>query len=261
MRIQICGSVVVEADGVGIPIAPRGPQGTRLFAYLVARRRRPVSRDELIEALWPDSRPVDPEAALTVVLSKMRAALGGGVVEGRSQLRLSLGDAWIDLEAAEEAIHRAEAAVAQKRWADAWGPARVALHVAERGFLPGQDAPWITERRRSLEEVRARALRCIGAAGLGLGGVELTAAERAARDLVRLLPLGESGHLLLMRVLVARGDVSEALVVFDALRRTLRDELGVAPSAEIRAYHAALLREDPATRRAGAGGRVVEASP
>ncbi len=51
----------------------------------------------------------------------------------------------------------------------------------------------------------------------------------------------EDGHRLLMEVLAARGNPAEALQVYDALRRRLRDELGTAPGEELRALHARLL--------------------
>lgn len=81
-------------------------------------------------------------------------------------------DAWVDLEAAAEAIHRAESSVAQQDWTRAWGPALTALFVAERDFLPGEDAPWVDEIRHQLTELRLRALECYAAAGLGLDGTD-----------------------------------------------------------------------------------------
>jgi SARP family transcriptional regulator, regulator of embCAB operon len=64
---------------------------------------------------------------------------------------------------------------------------------AERGFLPGEDAPWIDEIRHQLTKLRLRALECYPAAGLGLGGTELAAAIRAGQQLTRPAPLRESG--------------------------------------------------------------------
>ena len=241
-RIQLCGKVVLDIDGRRLEGRLPGKQGLLVFAYLAANRRRIVGRGELTEVLWPFQPPADPEAALTVVLSKLRSALGAGSIEGRSELRLSLSDTWVDLEAAQEAIHRAEAAVARSDWSGAWGPARVALHIAQRGFLPGFDGPWIVERRRTLEELHLRALRCVGESGLGLGGAEFAAAERAARTLVSLAPFRETGYLLLMRALVARGDISEALRVYEGLRTLLREELGTAPAQEVQALYQRLLR-------------------
>ena len=75
-----------------------------------------------------------------------------------------------------------------------------------------------------------------------MGGTQLQSAERAARTLIETEPYRESGYVLLMEALAARGNVAEALRVFDGLRTLLRDELGTNPSAEAIAAHERLLR-------------------
>src|SRR5438445_162251 len=82
-----------------------------------------ASRGRLADALWPGRDPTTTAAGLNPLLSKLRRVLGADAIEGRSLLRLQLPDAWVDLEAAFEAIHRAESSVAQAEWARAWGPA------------------------------------------------------------------------------------------------------------------------------------------
>jgi hypothetical protein len=57
VRIQLCGPLAFEIDGRRIDRDLPGHQGRLLFAYLVLHRLRPVRRDELIDALWPDHRP------------------------------------------------------------------------------------------------------------------------------------------------------------------------------------------------------------
>ena len=160
---------------------------------------------------------------------------------GASALRLCLPGAWVDLEAAAEAIHRAESAVAQTNWARAWGPALTALFVAERDFLTGEDAPWIDEIRHQLTELRLRAMECYAAAGLGLGGTELAGAVRAGRQHTRLAPLRESGYRYLMQALAAQGNLAEALGVYGQLSEWLRDQLGVSPSPATRELYERLL--------------------
>ena len=158
-------------------------------------------------------------------------------------MRLALRPVRIDLEAAERGIHEAESAVAREDWAGAWGPARVALHTASRGILPGFDAPWILELRERLDDIRFRALSCVAVSSLRVGGPELPAAERAARSLVRLSPYRETGYRFLMEALAAQGNTAEALRVFDDLRRLLREELGTAPGPALRDLHARLLAD------------------
>lgn len=241
-RIQLCGHVVALLEGRRVEEALPGRQGRLLFAYLVLNRLRPSPRAELVAALWAQAPPAGADSALSALLSKLRVALGAERLEGRGELRLVLPpDARVDVEAAAEALHRAESCVARAAWAEAWGPARVALHVTTRVFLAGHEAPWVEEERRRLAGLRLRALECVAASSLGLRGSELAAAERAARALVEAAPFRDSGHRYLMRALAAGGNAAEALVVYERFRTLLRDELGAAPDAATRELHRALL--------------------
>jgi pentatricopeptide repeat protein len=76
---------------------------------------------------------------------------------------------------------------------------------------------------------------------MGLGGTEIAGAERAARRLLEQNPLRESGYRLLMQALAARGNVAEALQVYERARTVFRDELGIPPGAAIQEVHAELL--------------------
>jgi SARP family transcriptional regulator, regulator of embCAB operon len=241
LRVQICGALTIERDGQRLEGLLPGRQGRLLFTYLVVNRHRPVTRDEVAEALWrgPDQAAV--EARLNPLLSKLRRVFGAGAVDGRSALRLCLTGAWVDLEASAEAIHRAESAVAQREWARAWGPSLTALFVSERGFLPGEDAAWIDETRHELAGVRLRALECYAAASLGLGGTEVAAAVRAGRQLTRLAPLRESGYRYLMRALAAQDNLAEALGTYAQLSECLREQLGVSPGPATRELYEQLL--------------------
>ena len=240
VRIQICGTLAVERDGQRLDAGLPGRQGRLLFTYLVVNRHRRVPRDELAEALWREPDPAMVDARLNPLLSKLRRVFGADTVDGRSTIRLCLPVAWIDLEAAAEAIHRAESSVAQQDWPRAWGPALTALFVAERDFLPGEDAPWIDAVRHQLTELRLRALECYAAAGLGLGGTELAGAVRAWQ-LTRLAPLRESGYRYLMQALAAQDNLAEALGVYGQLSECLRDQLGVSPSPATRQLYQRLL--------------------
>ncbi len=242
VRIQICGPLAIEADGERIDAALPGRQGRLLFTYLVVNRHRQISRDELAESLWRESDPATVDARLNPLLSKLRRAFGAGAVSGRSTLRLCLPDtSTVDLESAVEAIHRAESAVAQRDWRRAWAPALMALFVAERDFLPGEDAPWTNEIRDQLTVLRLRALEAYAATELGIAGPELEGAVRASRKLIQLAPLRESGHRYLMRALADQGNLAEALQAYGQLCDSLREQLGVAPGPATRELYEGLL--------------------
>jgi DNA-binding SARP family transcriptional activator len=232
-RIQLCGKLVVDLGGERVEGRLPGRQGRLLLAYLALNRNRTLTRDGLVEVLWANGR----DGGLAPLLSKLRRVVP---LDG---LRLALAPgAVIDVEAAADAVHRAESAIAQGDPHRAWGPSQVALFVASRPLLPGHEAAFLDEARRWLEDVRTRALEAYGRAGLGIGGAELAAAVRAGRELTRCEPYRESGQRLLMEALATQGNPAEALRVFEELRVRLRSELGVAPCAQTQDLHLRLLR-------------------
>ena len=240
-RIQLCGRLVATIGGQRVEQALVRTQARLLFAYLVLHRRRAASRDELIAALWPEP-PAAAESALYALLSRLRRVVGAARIEGRSELRLALEeDAWVDVEAAHAAVHRAESATAQENWPAAWVSARIAQHIAVRPLLSGADAPWLDESRGHLEGTYLRSLELAAQASLRIGGSELSTAERTARGLVQEAPFRESGYRLLMQALAAQGNAAEALNVYETLRVLLREELGTAPSPATQKVHRALL--------------------
>jgi DNA-binding SARP family transcriptional activator len=252
-RIQLCGRLSVEIDGVQLSERLRGRQVPLLLAYLVLNRARHVGRDELIDALWPHQPPVSQDAALRTLLSRLRSSLGSSTLAGRDELILALPEpVWIDVEAAAAEVARALEARERGDARRAWALAQVPLNIASRGLLPGAHATWLEAPRRELEDVRQQALEVIGRAGLMMGGTQLQSAERAARTLIETEPYRESGYVLLMEALAARGNVAEAVRVFDGLRTLLRDELGTSPSSEAIAAHERLLR--PRDRGGEPGG-------
>lgn len=245
----------IELDGERIERGLPGRQGRLLFAYLLLERERWVSRKELMTLLWPDQQPPSAGVTLRALLSKLRAALGTDVVLGTRELRIELGDqAWIDIEAAACAVDRAGEAIAEGALREAWSAAQVVLSIASKRFLPDDESDWTEEKRREVDDLRLLALERLARAALELGGSELVSAERAARAIMDAAPYRESGYLLLMQTLAARGDPAEAVRVYDRARTLLRDELGLPPARELRALNESLLGSDlDATASAPAG--------
>ncbi len=232
VKIQLCGQLALVVNGRRVEDRLPGRQGRLLFAYLALNRLRSVSRDELLEALWPNGG----DGGLAPLLSKIRRLVP---VEG-TQLVLPPGSR-VDFEAAADAVHRAESAITQSAFRRAWAPSQVALFTAARPLLQNEEAAWLDEERRRLAELHLRALEAYAAATLGIGGTELSAALRTSRELTRLEPYRESGWRLLMQALAAEGNAAEALQTYERLRALLREELGVAPSAPTQELHRKLL--------------------
>ena len=88
LKVQLCGTFSVLADGRRVEGGLPGRQGRLLFGYLALNRLRQIERSELVAALWPDGR----DGGLAPLLSKLRRVIP---LNG-----LRLADAWIDVEAA-----------------------------------------------------------------------------------------------------------------------------------------------------------------
>jgi SARP family transcriptional regulator, regulator of embCAB operon len=230
MKVQLCGRLAVLVDGRRVEGELPGRQGRLLLAYLALNRLRPVERLALVEALWPDGR----DGGLAPLLSKLRRVVP---LEGT---RLA-ADALVDVEAAVDALHRAESALAQQEPHRAWGPSQVAMFTSGRTFLAGEEAAWIDEERRLLGGLHLRALEAYASCTLAIGGTELPAAVRAARALTGLERYRESGWRILMQALAAEGNAAEALQAYERLRLLLREELGIAPSPPTQELYRTLL--------------------
>jgi len=94
--------------------------------------------------LWPYELPSASEAGLNALVSKLRKALGAGVLDGRSTLWLRLpDDVQVDVEAAVaaaveaavEAVHRAESQMALGNSEAAWGTVARSDHRRRTGVL------------------------------------------------------------------------------------------------------------------------------
>jgi pentatricopeptide repeat protein len=146
------------------------------------------------------------------------------------------------VEAAADALHRAESALAQGDPHRAWAPSQVAMSVTGRPFLPDETAEWVEEQRRALAMMHLRALEAYAEAAAGIGGTELAAAVRVGRELVRLEPFRESGYRILIDALAQQGNGAEAILVYEELRTRLREELGITPSDRTQAAYRRVLR-------------------
>lgn len=236
MRISICGGLVVEsAVAIVREQAFPGRLGRRLWAYLVLNRRRPIGRDELIAALWDDDEPEAVDASLNAVVSRVRAAVAAA--DTAIEIRASSGSyslhlpdgAFVDRERAWVAIHHVQSLRRSGSIREAWAEAIIANEIAARGFLAGEDGPWIEAERRTLRDIELQALEAIGEAELDQR--RPAEAERIARRLIAADALRESGYRQLMRALAAGGNAAQAARVMAECRSALA-AVSATPSAE-----------------------------
>ncbi len=250
MWIGALGPIAVLKGGHHVVI--EGMRQTAALAALVLYVGRSVSADQLVEALWPSEQPSSARRTLQSHLSRLRGALGAGVIvrdAGGYRLSAAVKTDVVEFEhhlgraaAMEDTVDAvAHLDAARAIWRDDpypelvdWAPA-----VAERTRL--------VELHESLVEDRLELL-------LGLGDPAGLAAEAAA--LVSVQPLRERRWGLLMRALYLSGRQTEALATFQEAREHLIETVGVEPGPELRALERAVLEQDP-----GLQGRAAPMAP
>ena len=260
--------LAVEANGATLDEQRfPGRQGRILFAYLAAQQGRPVPRDELAELLWGEELPATWEKALRVLMTKLRGLLEECGIDGSIALTSAFGcyeltlpaDASIDVDVAAKAVERAEAALAAEDLDEARAQASTAAELARGSFLPGEDGPWVEERRRDLRDVLVRALECLRDVARAEGA--FGEAVRYATEVTELEPFRESSYRALMQAHAGAGNPAEALRVYERCRRFLGDELGAYPSAESEAIYLEILRNSPRTSVAEVDQLQIEGVP
>lgn len=249
VRVYLAGRVFVEAPGSVLTSDQfPGQQGRVAFAYLALERARPVTHAELAEVLWPEALPAAWESALSAIVSKLRSVIAKAGLESaisttssRGAYELSLpADAWVDVEAAADAIHEAESALRAGGPREAYGPSAVAQHIARRPFFAGEQGAWIEARRDRLRDILLRALEV--RAEIYLWNGEHALALQSAKELTALEPFREAGHRLVMRSHAAMGNTAEGLRAYEQCRRMIARELGVDPSPQTKAAYETLLQ-------------------
>lgn len=248
LTIGVLGSFRAAVGGVERQIASRKQR--QILAELALRRGRPMSREDLLVNLWPDSDEQHARGSLRHALWQLRRELGSAaeaVVARGGNLMLDQSLA-IDVVAFERLAGSARA-----------DDLRVALETY-RGDLCRE----LESEQAEIERERLR--RLFVAAGSRLATSELdaenaTAAVEIARRVLRIDPYHEETHRQLLQALAAAGDLAGLAAHYRGLGRTLREELGVEPSPETRALYADLTRG--ARSLAGAPVRQpgVEPSP
>jgi DNA-binding SARP family transcriptional activator len=234
----------VTAVRAGVPVPLSGRRVLALLAALLLSPNKDVPTDRLIEWAWGEARSAHPRAALQNAMSRLRHAVGDDVVETTPLGYRLRGDAnTLDLLAFEELAAAAAAADRAGDTALAADRLRQAIGLWRLPLLSNVDAPelsrhaatLLTERYLAAHEEHARLCLLLGR------HADVVA---QLRDLVVSYPFREPLAAHLMTALAGAGRRADALVTYEAVSRTLREELGVQPGAVLRSLHTSILRAE-----------------
>lgn len=211
--LRCFGGFELTIDGRAIDPAHVKPRARSVLHLLALHAGRPVHREVLIEALWPE---VDREAGarnLHTAVSALRSAIDPALSRaGRSVLvregesyRLALAEGAMDLVRFERALTSARAARARGEAAAAISACRSALDEYAGDLLPESGpASWVVEERERLRGEAARAAEELAELLLAQG--EAAAAAAAAERGLRIDRYRDALWTLLARAHAAAGN-------------------------------------------------------
>jgi DNA-binding SARP family transcriptional activator/tetratricopeptide (TPR) repeat protein len=241
MKVRLLGPVDVVVDGAARPVP--GQRRKAVLAALALRPAHALSTDQLIEIVWGDAPPATAANTLQSHMSFLRRTLGDHAAIRARQPGYSLdlpGEA-TDVQTAERLIRQGVRS-ADPRQGAAWLQSALDLWRG-RPLDDIADLPWFDDHARRLDQLHLHAQQSLMQARLALGQHAQLVTD--LEGLRRRHPLHEEIHGLLILALYRCGRQADALTVYQRLRQTLGDELGIEPGPALRALHTAVLHQDP----------------
>jgi DNA-binding SARP family transcriptional activator len=239
----------VEILDNGENILPTAPKPRQVISLLLLRRNAVVRIDELVCELWEDRPPTSAMTTLQTYIYKLRKTL----MERQADELLSTRPGGYMLKVPESSIdlHRfemnASEGQAMLKSGDPSGAAetlRGALAMWRgQALVDVVKGELLSSYTTRLEEHRLRTLEQRIEADLWLGRHRELVSE--LKSLMFIYPLHEHLHALLMIALYRSGRRSEALEVYQELRRNMVEDLGLEPGKDLIRLQQSLLSDTP----------------
>ena len=254
--VRFCDLGPLEVEVDGSRVTARGARLNAVLATLLLHLNRRVSTDLLLDAVWGEAATESSHSTLETHVWRLRRLLeptrGRGqaasvLVNDAGGYRLlaqpedvdsarfeQLGLEVLDLGTTQQpdrALQAADQALALWRGAP-FEP------IADRAWAAGPIAR-LNEIRAQLQERRIDAILGVDRPELAVGELEPLLAEQ---------PYRERLWWLRMLALHRAGRSEDALATFRTARRTLIDEVGIDPGAELVQLHRQILDQDPSLR-------------
>jgi DNA-binding SARP family transcriptional activator len=222
VRLTMLGGFGLSRDSREIHVAP----GAQRVLVFVALQDRPTSRTLVASTLWLDAIDMQAGANLRSALWKL-GRTGIDLIEPVGATLQLARDVTVDLR---DSIALARLAITSPSW---WEPAESDVALLAEDLLPAWYEEWVLVERERYRQLRLHALEALCERLTELQ--RHSSAVQAGLAAVAAEPLRESAQRALIRAFLAEGNVSEARRQFEEFRELLRDELGLSPSAALRA--------------------------
>jgi YVTN family beta-propeller protein len=244
VEYRILGPLEVMEGNRAVPIG--GGRQRALLALLLLHANEVVTRERLIDALWPDRPPESADKIVQNHVSALRKLLPAGAVLTRGRgYELSLRAGELDLNRFHATFDEGRRLLADGAPAEA--SARLGDALSLWRGEPLADCLLDSSAKAesaALGELRLSALEYRLSADLAAGRHASVVGE--LESLVAANPYRERFREHLMRALYLSGRPADALAAYREAHRVFREDLGLEPGSSLRDLENAILTQDPA---------------
>jgi two-component SAPR family response regulator len=232
LHVQCFGQFLCYAgQGSQDRIRWRTAKAEELVAFLLHRRGRPVERDEILEALWPemdaDRAAKNFHATSHYVREAMRGkGIGNIFVRLRGSYELRCDETQCDMLRFHELMESVRQGLAEI------GALEEASCLYQGAYLGDKGYNWALESRAFYGREFSRLQSALAEHHTAAG--DWPAACSALQRLLEYNPLAEDAHEKLIRLYLENGDWKAAVAQYEIFKKTLTGDLGIQPSDSVK---------------------------
>lgn len=242
LTVKMFGKFQVENEkGILNKENMRSEMLTRLLAYMISRREKDMTAQELIDVLWPDDQSDNPAGALKNLMYRLRKLMSrtwgdGGkyIVTGRGAYQLNPEFVFhIDIEEFEECCRQVfnseDPAVQQEN-------GKRAVELYQGMFLLELSSEyWVVSIATYYHSIYLTMVKKLAA--LLEKEKKFTDVEEICGKAIQIEPLDEEIHCFLLRAMIADNKQQLAASHYKETVKLLYDSLGVRPSGEMESIY------------------------
>ncbi|WP_309122309.1 response regulator [Paenibacillus sp.] len=224
-----------EGEERALDIPWRTTKAKEVFSYLLHMRDRAVSKDALLDLMWPEMDLLKAQTHLHTTVYQIRQTVKGLALPVKLNFvdggyRLELRDVAVDVDLWERGL----AALADRdplpvEELQRWMALYRGDYFEQEGYLWAEQ-----ERERLRMKWLERALRFAGELG---GRSWSSVAYSLLTDVIARFPSVQESYSLLMRMFHRQGQAQEVRRTYAQMRAALREETGEEPERGIAAWY------------------------
>ena len=235
LTIHLLNQIKIEQNGELLE-SLMVPKLQLLLGYLIINRDKAVARDHVAQIMWPDRPESSGRNNLRRLLHRLRQQLPNADQHIRST---SHSLSWISSDSAKIDLVEYEAVLTNF---DQPKAIQALVHGAPPTLMPGMTEEWVIAAEERLKRLWRNGLELT--ADLCVVKQQINGAVDAVSRLLDENPLNENTYRRLMQLHMQQDNRPAAVMVYYRCVQTLRDSLGIPPSAPTRDLHQKLLMAD-----------------